>query len=124
MYFRGRVTHGNTNDGGCLNDSCRESAIILTVGKVQLAAYHVEKNVEAVRLGRVSRDDENKSDRVDRARLSHDRGFPGKTEGLARVAHSGLARPQAIGDEHYNACEKMARGGGLSEVSRSAGRKK
>ena len=76
---------------------------------MQLAAHHVEENVEAVRLGRVSRDDENKSDRVDCARLSNDRGFPRKTEGLARIAHSGLACPLAIGDEHYSACKKMAR---------------
>jgi hypothetical protein len=34
MYFRGRVTHGNTNDGRRLDDTRRESAIMLAVGKV------------------------------------------------------------------------------------------
>lgn len=48
-------------------------------------AHNIEENVEAVRLGCVSRDEENKSDRVDRARLGHDRDFSRKTESLARV---------------------------------------
>lgn len=89
----------------------------LTAGKVWLAAHYIEENVEAIRIGRVSRNKEYKCDRVDRARLGHDRSFPRKTEGLARVTQSGLARPQAIGDEHYSTCEKWRGVGGLSEVS-------
>lgn len=69
--------------------------------RYKIAAHYIEENVKAVRLGRVRGDEENKRDRVDRARLGHDRGLPRETEGLARVAQSGLARPQAIGDEHY-----------------------
>jgi len=36
-------------------------------GNTNYGGRHIEENVEAVRLGRISRDDENKSDRVDRA---------------------------------------------------------
>ena len=67
IYFRGRVTHGNTNDGRRLDDSWRESAIMLAVEKYSLLLTMSRETFEAVQLGRVSRDKENKGDRVNRA---------------------------------------------------------
>lgn len=62
--------------------------------------HHIKEDVEAVRAGRVGGDDQDDGDRVDGTRLGHDPGFPRETERLARVAHSALAGPEAISDEH------------------------
>lgn len=69
-------------------------------------AYHVEKDVEAIGLSGVSRDDDDESGRVDGARFCHDRSFPRETKGLTRVTDCVLARPETVGNQH---CEEERR---------------
>jgi hypothetical protein len=64
-------------------------------------------------MGRISRDDDDESDRVDRSRFGYDSSFLRETKRLARVVHGVLACPETVGNQHYKA--------GMDNVSNDEG---
>jgi hypothetical protein len=104
LLINRRNTHGNANDGTRLFVICSQSAMLANKMRYGNAlAHHIEENVKAVGMGRISRDDDDESDRVDRSRFGYDSSFLRETKRLARVVHGVLACPETVGNQHCNA---------------------